>query len=1678
MKPEKNNYSGFPMILILYLILFPIPSLFGETYQFERMWPALKHPWYFHGPSDVVADSDGFVYVADSENDRIQKFTSDGEFVTRWGRKGSEDGDFDFPCGVAVDRDGFVYVTDVQNNRVQKFTSDGQFVTKWGDSGGEALNHPCGIATSDEGYVYVADTENHTIKKFAEDGKFVAKWGCAGRGDGEFYWPYGIDVDRGGFVYVTDSQNNRVQKFGPDGEFVTKWGRSGNGNGEFDWPDGLVLDGDGFVYVTDSMNNRVQKFTTDGQFVSQWGNYGNGDGEFSLPGGMACRNGFIYVADSENNRIQKFAEDGRFVTRWGKGNADGELNSPDGIAIDRDGNVYVADTDNYRIQKFDKHGAFITKWGREGDGAGEFVWPTRITVGRDGVYVTDTGHDRIERFAEDGEFVARLGTSGNGDGAFKYPYETAMDNHGFLYVADMGNDRIQKFNPEGEFVLKWGSEGSDPGEFRAPYGIAVSGGFVYVADTGNDRIQKFNGENGQFVTAWGKEGEAYGEFKDPYSITVDNEGFVYVVDWGNHRIQKFTSDGKFVTAWGEKGSYPGQMIYPGAGAVGPDGRYYIADNHNHRIQAFQRDTSEFTNKAIILAGGGPYKGNHLWDATRMCANFAYRALTYQGFTKKTIFYLSADTHLDLDNNGEPDDVDAIPTATHLRQALTQWAEDASTLVIYLVDHGGEGKFRMSETETLSAADLNSWLDSYQETSSGKVIFVYDACGSGSFLPPLASPGGGDRIVIASASPHENAHFVSSGTLSFSNFFWSDIFNGDTVGKAFWGAMEAVTHVTEFQMPLLDGDSDGEGNTPDDLEAARDVVIGNSADMRWDAPEIGDMHVDHVSDSENAAALYAEVTDKDGIARVWAVIIPADPHRNLSGNPVLELPTLELRSDEDGRYKAEYDESGMKETYRVAVYAKDRIGNTSEPKLVRVSPQNPARRRAVIVVGDSRSATFRSVTERNGASAYNALTFQWYSDDDIYFMSPDPSSEGWDSLPKLSNLREVIEREASQNTSDLVIHFVGHGQDGAIRLNDTETLAMADLDAWLDNLQGKIPGKVTVICDTDHSGSFLPLLTPPEGRKRILISGTSADQPALFLSQGDISFSRFFWDSVSDGMNVRDAFLNAGNAMGFLSGSHPDKTPQLDDNGNGVGNERSDGQSAMHHTIGMGIRSDNNDPIVGSASLSAKVLTGGEMSARILVENVTTTADTMGRVWAVVTPPEHLSDQHSGSDDLPVFDLIRTGENRYEGVYTNFSTFGTYRMDIYAMDMDGNVSLSKETRVHQSAGPDIYEPDDSPEQAGLIVMNDATPQHHNFYEPGDEDWVKFNGLSGASYTLKVSCPGANCDPVIELHDGDGNFLARHDTPLDSDADGIWDWPCDQDGIYHVRLVPADSGSFGEGTAYSLSMHQPIGPFTGWIKGSVTDAISGRPVERARIRTDVNSSCISRPNGRYLIIHEPGTFRMTVEAPDHKPGNCPDVMVSEGGTTIRNFALEPVAEPNPPSDGNSQTGSSLPPLPSDDVERASCFISATAHPHDSSARRLTSPPEESESALGASGCQTPARSSHNDPKTCHSADHSPSDCKIGLSELLRVIQMYNDGAYHCDPGGEDGYAPGKGDETCTPHDSDYRPQDWRISLNELLRLVQLYNAGGYHVDLVGEDRFAPVKQLGLIFSEERNRVSSIL
>ena len=842
-----------------------------------------------------------------------------------------------------------------------------------------------------------------------------------------------------------------------------------------------------------------------------------------------------------------------------------------------------------------------------------------------------------------------------------------------------GNYSILKFSADGTVITTWGSSGNDDGEFEDPHGIAADGsGNVYVADTQNHRIQKFSSD-GTFITKWGSFGSGDGEFINPQGIAVDSSGNVYVADTYNHRIQKFSSDGVFIGRWGGLGSDPGQFYEPRGLSIGFDGRIYVADTLYHRIQVFEQVEVSGNNRAIVVAGGGPYDGNQLWPATEACANFAYRTLTYQGFSKERLRYLSSDTGLDLNNNGIADDVAGTPTRGNLEHAITEWAAGADDVVIYLTDHGGKGTFRLSDREILSSTDLCRWLESLEKSIRGRLIVVYDACESGSFLSALASSSG-KRIVITSTSPGEEAYFVNSGSVSFSNFFWTHIFNGLDLFNAFSLANKAMRFTTGNQHPLLDADGNGKGNQAADYQMVRRLFIGNGTSSFNEGPAIASVSPAQVISGTGTALIYAEgVTDPDGAARVWATIRPPNFTPPASGNPVSVLPTLDLTWKEANRYEGTYAGFTISGAYRLALYAMDRSGNISAPKLTTVTVDSPLTRKAIIVAGGSPEDALWLAIEKNVSMTYEALLYQGYTDDTITFMSP-VGIRGVDQLATFDNLEHAVMSWAGQSTQDLVLYLVGNGGAGTFRINAQETLSADDLKGWLDALQAGITGKVTVVYDAPQSGSFLPALAPTKGRERILIASTGANGRACFAAGGEVAFSRFFWNGVAKGANVREAFLQAKKSIGFAC---PKQTAGLDDNGNGKVNEPLDGILARQVTIGSGIVVAGDPPVIGKVSPLQTL--NGSSSATIWAKNVTTTG-TLSKVWAVITPPGYGAAGSGAITDLPALVLTRKGAGHYAAAYGGFSTPGTYRITVYASDKKGNTSLPKTTRVRRVSSP--------------------------------------------------------------------------------------------------------------------------------------------------------------------------------------------------------------------------------------------------------------------------------------------------------------------------------------------------------------------------------------------------------
>src|SRR5919108_69739 len=166
-------------------------------------------------------------------------------FVGGWGDEAAI-GNFSVLAAIAVDpSSGNVYVADTYNAEIKKFTSNGTFISKWGEYGktGERLNAPSGIAVDpSSGNVYVADTYNAEIKEFTNNGTFISKWGSHGKNDGQLNSPSGISLDESGNIYVADTGNNQISIFTNNGTFIATFGTYGINDGQMRYPSGISVD--------------------------------------------------------------------------------------------------------------------------------------------------------------------------------------------------------------------------------------------------------------------------------------------------------------------------------------------------------------------------------------------------------------------------------------------------------------------------------------------------------------------------------------------------------------------------------------------------------------------------------------------------------------------------------------------------------------------------------------------------------------------------------------------------------------------------------------------------------------------------------------------------------------------------------------------------------------------------------------------------------------------------------------------------------------------------------------------------------------------------------------------------------------------------------------------------------------------------------------------------------------------------------------------------------------------------------------------------------------------------------------------------------------------------------------------------------------------------------------------
>ncbi len=230
--------------------------------------------------------------------------------MTPEGEKIRTFGQLNTAYGVTVDKDDNIYVVEAGNHRVNKFSSDGEFVAAVGSHGSGNLqfnNTPVGICYNKrDNNLYVPDQSNHRIQVLSTELKFVRCFGTPVYGNGQLQSPVYATFDSANNLYVTEYANHRVQVFTGEGQFLRTFSQKADGQ-KLSHPCAIAIDSSDTVYVSENGPHHVSVFTSQGAYITTFGGSGTKVGQFNDIYGLSIDlNDSVVVSDRGNGRLQIF----------------------------------------------------------------------------------------------------------------------------------------------------------------------------------------------------------------------------------------------------------------------------------------------------------------------------------------------------------------------------------------------------------------------------------------------------------------------------------------------------------------------------------------------------------------------------------------------------------------------------------------------------------------------------------------------------------------------------------------------------------------------------------------------------------------------------------------------------------------------------------------------------------------------------------------------------------------------------------------------------------------------------------------------------------------------------------------------------------------------------------------------------------------------------------------------------------------------------------------------------------------------------------------------------------------------------------------------------------------------------------------------------------------------------
>ena len=246
-------------------------------------------------------------------NSRVVCFNSTGKYLSQFGQKGTDPGEFKSPLGMSIDSEGRIYIADSKNHRIQIIDQEGKAISevyippdKYG-----CLADPTDIVIDEKKQHYIiVDNDNHRLLLYNKKLELIREIGGVGYEEGNFRYPYTACIDGEGNIYVTDVINTRVQVFNSEGDYIRSLGEWGIEKGQFFRPQSICMDKKERVLVGENYAKigLIQVFDSQGNLLGIIGDSQGKKLRFKVPADLYVdQQNRLYVVQMFSSTISVFS---------------------------------------------------------------------------------------------------------------------------------------------------------------------------------------------------------------------------------------------------------------------------------------------------------------------------------------------------------------------------------------------------------------------------------------------------------------------------------------------------------------------------------------------------------------------------------------------------------------------------------------------------------------------------------------------------------------------------------------------------------------------------------------------------------------------------------------------------------------------------------------------------------------------------------------------------------------------------------------------------------------------------------------------------------------------------------------------------------------------------------------------------------------------------------------------------------------------------------------------------------------------------------------------------------------------------------------------------------------------------------------------------------------------------